>query len=241
MILYPALDLRGGQVVRLREGDPNQQTTFSADPVSTAQHWIDVGAAWLHMVNLDGAFAQANDNLTVLERTAALGTPIQFGGGLRTLDDAARAIDAGAQRVVFGTAAVQQPDLLAAAIARWGADRVCAALDARNGQVTTHGWQTVTEQTPAGLGAQLAALGVVHALYTDVSRDGALSGVNVEATSALAHATGLRVIASGGVASIDDIRALHATGNIAGAVIGMALYTGRLDLRAALALVQERS
>jgi len=241
MILYPALDLRGGHVVRLREGDPTRQTTFSADPISTAQRWLDTGAAWLHMVNLDGAFAQANDNLAVLERTAALGTPIQFGGGLRSLDDAARAIDAGAQRVVFGTAAVQQPDLLAAAIARWGADRVCAALDARHGLVTTHGWQIVTEQTPTGLGAQLAALGVVHALYTDVSRDGGLTGVNVEATSALARDTGLNVIASGGVAAIADIHALHAAGNVAGAVIGMALYTGRLDLRAALTFLQEAS
>lgn len=234
MILYPAIDVRGGKVVRLREGDPDQQITFSDDPVHTAQRWIEQGAAWLHMVNLDGAFDQANNTVQVLKQVTALGIPVQFGGGLRTLEDARRAIDAGAGRVVFGTAAVQSPDLVAEAVTLWGAERVCAALDARDGKVTTHGWQQVASQTPTELGTALAARGVIHALYTDVSRDGGLQGVNVEATADLGRTTGLRVIASGGVASLDDLAHLKATGMVAGAVIGMALYTGRIQLTDAL-------
>lgn len=235
MIIYPAIDLRSGRVVRLREGDPGRQTVFSDDPVQTAKMWIDEGAAWMHMVNLDGALAAANDNLRILDRAAALGTPIQFGGGLRSLDDIAQAFAAGAARAVLGTAAVQQPELVSQALERWGADRICIALDARDGKVAIHGWQQLSALSPAELGRQMAALGALHALYTDVRRDGGLSGVNVEATAALARETGLLVIASGGVGALDDLRHLKRTGVIAGAVIGMALYEGRFTLREALA------
>ncbi len=237
MIIYPAIDLRGGRVVRLREGDPNRQMIFSEDPVQTARTWIEQGAAWLHMVNLDGAFASANDNLQILEQTARLGKPIQFGGGLRSLADITRALDAGAARVVLGTVAVQQPELVSQALSRWGADHICVALDARDGKVATHGWQQMVDISPAALGRQMAALGVVHALYTDVRRDGALSGVNVEATTALARDTGLQVIASGGVGTLDDLLNLKRAGLVAGAVVGMALYEGRFSLRDALAVV----
>jgi phosphoribosylformimino-5-aminoimidazole carboxamide ribotide isomerase len=236
MIIYPAIDLRGGRVVRLKEGDPNRQTVFSDDPVATANRWIDEGAAWLHMVNLDGAFADQNANGLILEHVAKLGVPVQFGGGLRRIEDMQRAIDQGAARIVLGTVAVQQPELVVEAVARWGAEQVCVGLDARDGKVTTHGWQTVSEVTPAELGRMMAAQGVRHALYTDVSRDGALTGVNVESTAELARQTGLQVIASGGVGSIEDIRRLVATGEVAGAIIGMALYEGRVQLREALAI-----
>lgn len=236
MIIYPAIDLRGGRVVRLKEGDPNRQTVFSDDPLATARRWIDDGATWLHMVNLDGAFADQNANGLILEQVAKLGVPVQFGGGLRQLADMQRAIDQGAARIVLGTVAVQQPQVVIEAVGRWGAERVCVGLDARDGKVTTHGWQTVADVTPAELGKLMAAQGVRHALYTDVSRDGALTGVNVESTAELARQTDLQVIASGGVGSIEDIRRLVATGVVAGAIIGMALYEGRVQLREALAI-----
>jgi phosphoribosylformimino-5-aminoimidazole carboxamide ribotide isomerase len=239
MIIYPAIDLRGGRVVRLNEGRPDRETVFSDDPVAAVQRWIDEGAAWIHMVNLDGAFAEANSNGAILEKAAALGVPIQFGGGLRTLDDIDVAIQRGASRVVLGTIAVQNPALVEAALTTHGADRVCVALDARDGKITTHGWQTVTDMTPGELGKAMRARGVVHALFTDVSRDGGLGGANLESTIALGRETGLQVIASGGVAGVDEIRTLVASGAVAGAVIGMALYRGQITLADALRAAKE--
>ena len=238
MIIYPAIDLRGGKVVRLQEGDPSRQTIFSEDPVATAQKWIAQGASWIHIVNLDGAFASTNDNARILEAVAQFGVKVQFGGGLRTLPDIERALEQGASRVVLGTVAIENPDLVAESVRRWGSERVCVGLDARDGKVATRGWQTKTEITPLDLGKQMVDLGVAHALYTDVSRDGQLQGVNVETTAMLARETGLQVIASGGVSSLDDIKRLKATGTIAGAVIGMALYEGRFELAEALGLVE---
>lgn len=234
MIIYPAIDLRGGKVVRLREGDPNRQTIFSDDPVSTALAWIEDGAQWIHMVNLDGAFAVANDNSLILERIAAFEAKIQFGGGLRSIEDIALAFNAGANRAVIGTAAIQKPELLAEAVARWGADAICVALDAKNGKIATHGWKETVDLTPVSVGKEMASIGVKHALYTDVSRDGGLQGVNIDETVKLARETGLQVIASGGVSNLDDIRALAQTGVVAGAVIGMALYEKKFTLQAAL-------
>lgn len=239
MILYPAIDLRGGRVVRLREGDPSRQIEFSDSPIETARAWIDQGAQWLHMVNLDGAFAQANANLNVLEAVAALGIPIQFGGGLRSEADIEQAINAGAARVVLGTVALEQPEIVASALVRYGADRVCVALDSKDGRVATHGWQVASDRTPEAVGRAMAARGVRHALFTDIKRDGGLQGVNLEATVALARATGLHVIASGGVSTVEEIRALAQSRLVAGAVIGMALYERRLTLRDALAAAQE--
>ena len=181
MIIYPAIDLRGGKVVRLREGDPKQQTVFSEDPVATARGWVDAGAAWLHVVNLDGAFGSANENLRVLEQIARLGVPVQFGGGLRDLDAMRTAIDYGATRLVLGTVAVQSPDSVRLAAEAFGEDAVCVALDARNGVVVTHGWQQATEISPMAMGLHHFALGARHALYTDVARDGGdLRGGGIE-------------------------------------------------------------
>ncbi|MDX2139625.1 MAG: 1-(5-phosphoribosyl)-5-[(5-phosphoribosylamino)methylideneamino]imidazole-4-carboxamide isomerase [Chloroflexota bacterium] len=236
MIIYPAIDLRGGKVVRLREGDPKRQTIYSEDPLSTARFWQVRGATWLHMVNLDGALTEANDNSGILAQIAELEVKVQFGGGLRTASDIAAAFARGASRVVLGTAAVQNPTLVEAAIGRYGAEAVCVALDARNGFVTTHGWMQTTDLTAVELGRQMAAIGVRHVLFTDVAKDGGLEGVNRDATIALAQATGLSVIASGGVSSLDDVRALKDSGTVAGAVIGMALYEGKFDLRDALAI-----
>jgi phosphoribosylformimino-5-aminoimidazole carboxamide ribotide isomerase len=234
MIVYPAIDLRGGKVVRLKEGDPDQQTVFSDDPIATARIWIQEGAAWIHMVNLDGAFSAANDNGRILERATTLNARIQFGGGLRQIPDIAQAIERGASRVILGTVAIQQPQVVAQAIEKWGEEAICVALDARDGKVATHGWQETVGLTPLELGKQMAQLGVRHALYTDVSRDGGLQGVNVEATIGLARETGLQVIASGGVNSLGDIRRLADSKVVAGVVIGMALYEGRLTLPEAM-------
>lgn len=254
LILFPAIDLRAGRVVRLRQGDPAAQTTYSADPVETAQRWAAAGATWLHIVNLDAALTGAGvrasetsgasgDPLPVNLRRladirAAVSLPIQYGGGLRTLDDMARALDGGATRVVLGTVAVAAPQIVADAVARFGAERIVAGIDARDGNVAVHGWQESSALTALDVAQRMRAAGVRRIVYTDISRDGMLTGVNVAATVALGRATGLRVIASGGVASLDDIRTLaaHAGDGIEGVIIGQALYTGAFMLEEALAL-----
>ena len=234
MIIYPAIDLRGGKVVRLREGDPQQQSVFSEDPLATAQSWIDQGADWIHMVNLDGAFGTYNQNLRILERVARLDVKIQFGGGLRDLASLKKAKNAGAARLVIGTMAVQDPAGAAAALDAFGQEAICVALDARDGKVATHGWTEVSEQTPLELGRALRAAGAIHALYTDVKRDGGMQGVNICDTIALARGTGLKVIASGGVSQLSQIEDLGRSKVVAGAVVGMALYQGEFKLREAL-------
>ena len=220
--------------MRLREGDPARQQTFSDDPLATAQGWLDQGASWLHLVNLDGAFDQANENLRILEKIARLGIRVQFGGGLRDVAALRQARDAGAHRLVIGTMTVRDPHAALAAVREFGAEAVCMALDARDGKVATHGWQQVSQHSPISLGKWLREGGARHALYTDVTRDGGLRGVNSADTIALAQATGLQVIASGGVSRLDDIRELADSGCVAGAVIGMALYQGKIALADAL-------
>jgi phosphoribosylformimino-5-aminoimidazole carboxamide ribotide isomerase len=238
MQIYPAIDLRGGKVVRLKEGDPQRQTVFSEDPLAIARQWIRGGARWIHIVNLDGAFDNANDNGLILDNIAHMNVKVQFGGGLRSVYAISRAFEQGAARVVLGTIAVQQPGIVVEAVKRWGADAICVALDAKDGKITTHGWQQATELSPIELGKRMANEGVRHALYTDVSRDGGLSGVNVEATAALGRETGLQVIASGGVSTLEDIQRLRAAGSVAGVVIGMALYEGKFTLQEALQIAQ---
>lgn len=240
MIIYPSIDIRGGQVVRLREGRADQQTVFGSDPVAAAQRWIDEGATWLHVVNLDGAFADANDNLAVVEKIAALGAPVQFGGGIRSPEHIGQALALGVRRVVVGTVAVQNPQIVAEAITTYGAEAISVGLDARDGKITTHGWQTTTDLTPVTFGQQMAAMGAIHALYTDVNRDGGLSGSNVEGTITLGRETGMQVIASGGVSSAEEIKLLASSGAVAGAIIGMALYMGQLSLADALEAAKEK-
>lgn len=253
MILFPAIDLRQGRCVRLRQGDPDAETIFSDDPVAMAQHWAAQGAAWLHVVNLDGAFGDTAlpddvsphllDRLPInLQRLHAIsqtaGVPIQFGGGLRRLDDIALVLALGASRVVLGTAAVAQPDLVRDAIDRFGPERIVAGIDARDGRVATHGWQETSTLDAIDLGRTMALAGVLRAVYTDIQRDGMLTGVNIPASVQLAERSGLKVIASGGVRDLDDISGLreHEAAGIEGVIIGQALYTGALDLRQALSL-----
>lgn len=271
MIIYPAIDLRKGRCVRLRQGDPNAETVFSEEPAEMARHWESQGAQWLHVVNLDGAFdyepAAANGhdptapavtrlsspdadlppvelpvNLRCLQRIRkAVAVPIQFGGGMRSLNDIRLALSLGADRVVLGTAAVKNPDLVREAIERWGAERIVVGIDARDGKVATHGWQETSGLDVVELGHRMAALGVRRVVYTDIGRDGMLTGVNVESTARLGDVTDLLVIASGGVATIDDIRALkrHEHFNIEGVISGQAIYTGSLNLAEAIAVGQE--
>lgn len=266
MIIYPAIDLRQGRCVRLRQGDPNAETVFSDDPAAIARQWVDQGAEWLHVVNLDGALgatrshidslfnsagakgvvgADANssgaDNLPInlqrlLEIRRAVTVPIQFGGGLRTLDDIRLALELGADRVVLGTVAVKKPKLVSDAIDLWGPERIVVGIDARDGRVAIHGWQETSELDAVELGHRMHALGVRRVVYTDISRDGMLRGVNYEATSRLGDVTGLQVIASGGVADLNDIQLLkaHEHYNIDGVIVGQALYTGNLSLAAAI-------
>lgn len=233
MNIYPAIDLRAGKVVRLREGDPDKQTIFSNDPVQTAQRWLDEGATWLHVVNLDGALNEANDNIEMLEKIAALNLKVQFGGGLRTMTDIENAIDRGAARVVLGTVASENPTIVMAALEKFGAERICVGLDARDGKITTHGWTAVSDETPVSLGRAMAAKGVQYALYTDVKRDGSMIGGNINETISLARQTGLKVIASGGITDMIEIATLARSGIIEGAIIGMALYKGEITLQEA--------
>ncbi|MFN8482174.1 MAG: 1-(5-phosphoribosyl)-5-[(5-phosphoribosylamino)methylideneamino]imidazole-4-carboxamide isomerase [Anaerolineae bacterium] len=239
MIIYPAIDLRQGKAVRLRQGDPNQATVYDANPVKAAERWVDQGAQWLHVVNLDGAFGVASPNFKVLGRIAdVVDAPIQFGGGLRSVEAVEDAFDAGVARVVLGTAAIANPDLLKLVLAKYGPESVVVGLDARDGKVATHGWQNVSDVPVLDLARRVAKLGVALAVYTDIARDGMLQGVDAEGTAALAEGSGLSVIASGGVASLDDMRRLLALADrgIEGVIIGQALYSGAVALPDALAL-----
>lgn len=238
--LYPAIDLRHGQVVRLKYGDLTQQTTFSDDPVATAQRWVDAGAEWLHVINLDGAFDQAGAaNWQVLLPLTQLGAKVQFGGGVRSLADIERALNTGVSRVVLGTVAVEEPELVAAALRHFSPSAIAIGIDAREGLVKTRGWQTETPLTALELAQHMAGLGIETIIHTDIGRDGVLVGVNAAATAHLAQATGLQFIASGGVASLADVQATHDVG-LSGLIIGRALYEGKVDLWEAIRVAASR-
>lgn len=239
--IFPAIDLRNGRVVRLQYGDPNQQTVFSDDPVAMAEKWLAAGAEWLHVVNLDGAFDEAGAaNWAMLPHLTALPVQVQFGGGVRTLDDIERVIEAGAARVILGTTAIEKPALLGQAVAHFGAKRIVVGIDARDGRVQTRGWLQDTAVTPIDLGRRARALGVKTAVYTDINRDGVLTGVNAAATAELAQATGLGVIASGGVAALADVQRCVdlADKGVVGVILGRAIYDGRVNLQEAIVLTQ---
>lgn len=233
-IVYPAIDLRDGRVVRLQEGNPHRQTAYGDDPAEVAARWRAAGAAWLHVVDLDAAFGEeAGANRRALAAILRLGGRVQFGGGVRTADAVAGLLDLGVSRVVLGTAAVENPDLVAVALARFGPEAVAVAIDARDGRVRTRGWQAESGLDAVAFARRLADLGLRTAIYTDIARDGLGTGVNVAASRALAEASGLEVIASGGVASLADVRAVRDAG-LSGVIIGRALYEGQVDLREAL-------
>lgn len=235
MILYPAIDLKDGQCVRLLRGAMDRATVFSDDPAAQARAFQDAGCQWLHLVDLNGAFEGHPVNAAAVEAIlAATDIPAQLGGGIRDMATIAMWLDKGIARVILGTVAVENPDLVREA-ARAFPGRVAVGLDARNGRVATRGWAEETEMLVTELAARFEDAGIAAIIYTDIERDGAMAGPNIGATAALAHHVRVPVIASGGVSSLSDLLALKATGVIAGAISGRALYDGKLDLGAALA------
>lgn len=229
-VVLPAIDLRGGKVVRLAQGDPARQTVYATDPGEVAARWVAEGARWLHVVNLDGAFGETGAaNAQALPAILAAGAAVELGGGLRQPDDVARALEAGVARVVLGTAAVEDPDLVDWAVTTYGPGRIVAGIDAREGRVQVRGWAEGTTLTVSELGTRLAGQGLTLCVFTDVARDGIGAGVNVEASAALAAATGLGVIASGGVATAADVAAVKAA-RLVGVIVGRALYAGHVRL-----------
>jgi len=240
VILYPAIDLKGGQCVRLLRGDMTQATVFNADPAAQARTFADQGFEHLHVVDLDGAFAGAPVNALAVRRIlAAVPLKAQLGGGVRDIKVAAAWLESGVERVIIGTAAVNDPVFVRAAARRFPA-RIAVGVDAREGLVAVEGWARTSNLSALELGRRFEDAGVAALIYTDIARDGALAGLNVAAAVALADALSIPVIASGGLASIADVKRLLEPdcARLAGAIAGRALYDGRLDAREALALLR---
>ncbi|MEZ8014802.1 MAG: 1-(5-phosphoribosyl)-5-[(5-phosphoribosylamino)methylideneamino]imidazole-4-carboxamide isomerase [Ascidiaceihabitans sp.] len=234
MILYPAIDLKDGQAVRLIHGDMEQSTVFNDDPAAQAMSFVNTGCEWLHLVDLNGAFAGTPVNAAPVE--AILKTckvPTQLGGGIRDMATIEAWLDKGLTRVILGTVAVENPDLVREA-ARAFPNQVAVGIDARNGRVATKGWAEKTDVMVTDLAKSFEDAGVAAIIYTDIMRDGAMGGPNIEATADLARAISIPIIASGGVSSLADLKALKATNVISGAISGRALYDGAIDLSEAL-------
>ena len=234
MILYPAIDLKDGQAVRLVHGDMEQSTVFNDDPAAQARAFVDAGCTWLHLVDLNGAFAGTPVNAAPVEAILkSCNVPAQLGGGIRDMATIEAWLDKGLARVILGTVAVENPDLVREA-ARAFPGKVAVGIDARNGRVATKGWAEETNVMVTDLAKSFEDAGVAAIIYTDIMRDGAMGGPNIDATAALARAVDIPVIASGGVSSLDDLMALKATNVISGAISGRALYDGAIDLEQAL-------
>ena len=232
--VYPAIDLRQGRVVRLAQGDPGRETSYSDDPLRVARRWEAAGATWLHCVNLDGAFGEeGKQNYQALTRILETPLSVQFGGGIRDMASITQAFDLGASRVVVGTAFVEDPGFVLTALEQFGPERVTVGIDARDGVAQIRGWQEAAMITAEDLAQRWADMGGRWLIFTDISRDGMGSGVNVDATTALADSTGLRVIASGGVKTLSDVQRVRDAG-LAGVIIGRALYEGHIELSDAL-------
>ena len=241
MIIYPAIDIRGGRCVRLTEGRFDAETVFADDPTEMALKWAGLGAEFLHLVDLDGALAGEGKNVPVIERILqSVSIPVQLGGGIRNLETIEKLLSLGVNRLILGSAAVKNPQLVEEACKKYPG-HIAVGIDAKNGDVAIEGWGKGSGVAATELAKKMAAYGVETIIYTDISRDGMLSGVNVEATAALARACGVPIIASGGVASLEDIRRVKAveSDGVQGCIIGKAIYTGAVDLKAALALAKE--
>lgn len=232
--IFPAIDLRNGQVVRLSEGDPLRQTDYSSNPAETARRFLDAGAEWLHVINLDGAFGDGEiRNMNALESILKImngqNAKLQFGGGLRSLESIEAAFRLGVTRVVLGTAIIENPRLLDEALMRWGAERIIAGLDARDGWLRIHGWQGETKLNAADVALNLRERGLTTMVFTDIARDGLQHGLNLDATLEMARVSGMAVIASGGVGGMADVRAAEEAG-LAGVIVGRALYENSIRL-----------
>jgi phosphoribosylformimino-5-aminoimidazole carboxamide ribotide isomerase len=239
MILYPAIDLKDGQAVRLVHGDMDQTTVFNDNPAAQALAFQDAGCEWLHLVDLNGAFAGEPVNAAPVEQILEqCSVPAQLGGGIRDMATIEAWISKGLARVILGTVAVENPDLVREA-SRAFPGKIAVGLDARNGRVATRGWAEETDIMVTDLAKSFEDDGVAAIIYTDINRDGAMGGPNIDATEALARSVSIPVIASGGVSSMDDLTALKATGVISGAISGRALYDGAIDLGAALSALAD--
>lgn len=239
MLVYPAIDLRGGRVVRLHQGRAEAETAYEDDPTVPARQFLAAGAPWVHVVDLDGAFSGKPQNADAVGRIAATGLKVQLGGGLRDAETVADALASGASRVVLGTRAAADPDFVQAMVAAHGGERIAVGIDARDGKVAVKGWVETLDLDATEMARNMASLGVQTIIYTDISRDGTLEGPNFEAQAAMARAVEASIIASGGVgkdAHLEQFRDLHAEmPNLAGVIVGRAIYDGRIDLARAFA------
>jgi phosphoribosylformimino-5-aminoimidazole carboxamide ribotide isomerase len=233
MIILPAIDIKDGHCVRLFQGDYAQLTTYDTDPVQVAKRWEAAGASWLHVVDLDGAKQGYPINVEILRCIRTSTTfHIEVGGGMRTLAHIQKILEIGVDRVILGTVALTDRLLLQEAVSRWG-ERIVVGLDARDGWVAIAGWSETSRVQATTLASELGVIGVQRFVYTDISRDGALSGPNLDALSGMRRATSSSLIASGGVSSLEDLHAISALG-IEGAIVGKAIYTGDVDLATAI-------
>ena len=236
MLIFPAIDIRGGKCVRLLKGDFAQETVFSDDPAAMARKWQQQGARFLHLVDLDGALAGKSQNLaTVKAILAAVTIPVELGGGIRTMENVDEVLALGVRRVILGSVAVRNPELVKVACAKYG-DRVVVGIDAKDGIVAVDGWGVSGNVQVGDLAREMGKAGVRTIIYTDIARDGTLEGVNVEATARLARESGIQIVASGGVKSVEDIRALkpYEKDGIEGVIVGKSIYMGTLDLQEAI-------
>ena len=240
MIIFPAIDIRGGKCVRLTEGRFDQETIFADKPLEMAKQWVAQGAQYLHLVDLDGALKGASVNTAVIKEIVDfVDIPVQLGGGIRTIENIEHILSLGITRVILGPVAVKNPELVKEACQKFG-DKIVVGIDAKNGEVAVEGWGISGGVKTEDLAKQMAAVGVERIIFTDISRDGTLTGVNVEATAELAKLSGLKIIASGGVSSLEDIKAVKAVENsgVEGVIVGKAIYTGAVDLPAAIKIAQ---
>lgn len=243
MILYPAIDLKEGKCVRLERGDMNAATIFNENPAEQASEFVAAGAEWIHVVDLDGAFSGRSENAEAVSAILdAVGhrAKVQLGGGIRSVSHAASWIDRGVSRVILGTVAVKDPDVVRAACSAFPG-QVAVGIDAKDGRVAVEGWAEVTDMDVTDLAHKFEDEGVAAIIHTDIDRDGVMQGANVAATKALADAVSTPVIASGGVSSLEDLRVLRAAGGIAGAISGRALYDGAFSLEDAIAILSGKS
>lgn len=234
MKLYPAIDLKDGKCVRLRQGEFDNITVYSEQPHKVARYFQDCGADFIHLVDLDGALKGRSVNEETIKKIVqSVSIPCELGGGIRTLEDIERVLSYGIYRVIIGTKAVSNPEFVREAVSRFGSDRIVVGVDAKNGMVAIEGWEQLSDKTALSLCSTMKEMGVKHIVYTDISKDGMLSGPNVEMTALLTKETGLDVIASGGVSCLDDLIKLNEAG-INGAIMGKAIYEGRLDVTQAV-------
>ena len=241
MEVIPAIDLRDGKCVRLYQGDYGRETVFSEEPTAVASHWADLGARRLHVVDLDGARDGASANLSAVREIAStVGVPVQLGGGIRTIEAARAAMAVGVDRVIVGTVAVENPDLVANLCEALGADAVIVSVDARDGYVAAKGWTQGSDTRASTLVEQMEQRGIRRFMYTDSARDGTLQRPNLPAIEELAHGTKSRLIAAGGISSVEQLLSLAELG-IEAAIVGKAVYTGDIDLGEALEAVAQRS